>query len=124
MNWSKQVPRRIDAAVVAVRFLVRLLVFVQVVHLNIARNVVSVAVRFPRILHGYVELVPTNTARSVLFVADLSQKKLGDFVVDVRANIKCAVVDFSGHEHRLLLTIAKEVADVAVLHDILFTFDT
>ncbi|MGI9454398.1 MAG: hypothetical protein ACR2NE_07535 [Pirellulales bacterium] len=102
MIRSKQMRRRIDAAVVAVRFLVRLLVFVHVVHSNIVRNVVSVVVPFPRILHDYVELVPTNTARSVLFVAELSQKKLGDFVVDVRANIKWAAVDFSGHERRLL----------------------
>ncbi len=94
--------RRIDAATVAVLFLVRRLVSVQVVRTNIIPNVVSVVVPFPRILHDYVELVPTNTARSVLFVAELSQKKLGDFVVDVRANIKWAAVDFSGHERRLL----------------------
>ncbi len=88
MNQYKKVLPRIDAAVVVVLFLVRRLVFVQVVRTNIVRNVVSAAVRFPRTSHVCVGRVRTSIARSVLFVAEPSQKKLGDYAADVRANTK------------------------------------
>ena len=61
---------KIDAVVVAVLFLVKLLVFVEVVQINTVQNVVSVAVLFPLILHDYAEVVRTNTAQSVLFVVE------------------------------------------------------
>ncbi len=61
---------KIDAVVVAALFLVKLLVFVEVVQINTVRNVVSVAVLFPLILHDYAEFVRTNTAQSVLFVVE------------------------------------------------------
>ena len=80
--------RRIDAATVAVLFLVRRLVSVQVVRTDIVQNVVSVAVRFPRTLHVCVGLVRIRIAQSVLFAGKPFQKRLGDFVVGVRVNTR------------------------------------
>jgi hypothetical protein len=88
MIQLEKVSRRIDAAVVAVLFLVRRLVSVQVVRTNIVPNVVSVVVRFPRTSHVCVGLVRINIAQSVLFAAEPSQKRLGGFAVDVRVNTK------------------------------------
>ncbi len=67
MNQWMEVLRKIDAVVVAVLFLVKLLVF--------------------------VEVVQTNTAQSVLFAVELFQKKLEGFAVGVRANTKLAAVN-------------------------------
>lgn len=58
---------KIDAVVVAVLFLVKLLVF--------------------------VEVVRTNTAQSVLFVVEPFQKKSEGFAVGVRANIKLDAIN-------------------------------
>ena len=84
---------KIDAVVVAALFLVKLLVFVEVVQINTVQNVVSVAVLFPLILHDYAEVVRTNTAQSVLFVVEPSQKKSEGFAVGVRANIKLDAIN-------------------------------
>lgn len=84
---------KIDAVVVAVLFLVKLLVFVEVVQINTVQNVVSVAVLFPLILHDYAEVVRTNTAQSVLFAVEPFQKKSEGSAVGVRANIKLATVN-------------------------------
>ena len=93
MNPWMEVLHKIDAVVVAVLFLVKLLVFVEVVQINTGRNVVSVAVLFQLILHDYAEVVRTNTVQSVLFVVELFQKKSEGSAVGVRANIKLDAIN-------------------------------